>query len=292
MARRRRKYKTRNDQIFTLMVLISLFISGGIGGAISSAATGGKFDLGIFVITFLIVLVVLMTIVTILSLPSVKGKIGERRVAKRLNKLANKYDGKVINDVIIPGDNNKTSQIDHILIAPQGIYVVETKNYAGRVYGNDNDEQWTQVLAYGHTKNKLYSPVKQNMTHIYRLKALIDRKVRLESVVVFVNGNTAYINSEYVYSLRDLKHLIQDEDEKILLHNDVEDIYKRVMEYKNNPIATTKEHVKSIKAAKNGLDNNICPRCGGKLVLRTSKKDGSQFYGCENFPKCKFIKKN
>lgn len=35
-----------------------------------------------------------------------------------------------------------------------------------------------------------------------------------------------------------------------------------------------------------------CPKCGGKLILRTAKRGdyaGSQFYGCENYPKCKFI---
>ena len=37
------------------------------------------------------------------------------------------------------------------------------------------------------------------------------------------------------------------------------------------------------------IDNNICPRCGGKLVLRNGKY--GDFYGCENYPKCKFIKK-
>jgi DNA topoisomerase-1 len=30
-----------------------------------------------------------------------------------------------------------------------------------------------------------------------------------------------------------------------------------------------------------------CPKCGGELVERKSKK-GRTFYGCGNFPKCKF----
>lgn len=35
-----------------------------------------------------------------------------------------------------------------------------------------------------------------------------------------------------------------------------------------------------------------CPRCGNELVLRTAKKGnnaGNQFYGCSNFPKCRYI---
>ena len=37
------------------------------------------------------------------------------------------------------------------------------------------------------------------------------------------------------------------------------------------------------------IARNICPRCGGKLVLRYGKY--GQFYGCENYPNCKFVKK-
>lgn len=40
-------------------------------------------------------------------------------------------------------------------------------------------------------------------------------------------------------------------------------------------------------------DNLVCPRCGGQLILRTAKKGdnaGNQFYGCSNFPKCRYIK--
>lgn len=36
----------------------------------------------------------------------------------------------------------------------------------------------------------------------------------------------------------------------------------------------------------------ICPKCGKKLVLRTARRGanaGRQFYGCSNFPKCRFI---
>ena len=40
---------------------------------------------------------------------------------------------------------------------------------------------------------------------------------------------------------------------------------------------------------KKDYDNNTCPKCGGKLVERTSKY--GKFYGCSNYPKCKYIKK-
>ena len=32
-----------------------------------------------------------------------------------------------------------------------------------------------------------------------------------------------------------------------------------------------------------------CPNCGGELIKRTGKY--GEFYGCRNFPKCKYTKK-
>jgi restriction system protein len=40
-------------------------------------------------------------------------------------------------------------------------------------------------------------------------------------------------------------------------------------------------------------EDNICPKCGSKLVLRTAQKGpnpGQKFWGCSNFPKCRFVK--
>lgn len=223
------------------------------------------------------------------SLPSVKGKRGEKKVAKILNRLVSKYGGGVINDVIVEDDNGKTSQIDHVYVSLYGIFVIETKNYAGRIYGNDSQQNWTQVLAYGNEKHKLYNPVKQNATHIYRLKNAIKEDVEMTSIVVFVKSNIEYIDSDYVYTPRMLKKLITKEDEPVLSDEVVDRVFQAIYQYKENPIQTTKEHVKEIKQMKNDVNNNICPRCGGNLVLR--KGTSGDFYGCSNYPKCKFTKK-
>lgn len=34
--------------------------------------------------------------------------------------------------------------------------------------------------------------------------------------------------------------------------------------------------------------NPSCPKCNSKLVRRTAKKTGKEFWGCENFPKCRY----
>ena len=106
----------------------------------------------------------------LIHLPIVKGKIGEHKVSRLINKLMDE-DDKIINNYVMENAvSSKSHQIDHILISSKGIFVIESKNYAGRIYGKDSQREWTQVLNYGKVKNKFYSPVKQNETHIFSIK--------------------------------------------------------------------------------------------------------------------------
>ena len=233
----------------------------------------------------------LAILIGILNLPSVKGKRGERKIASLLESLAANKEAYVINDVIVATDDGNTSQIDHVLFARGGIFVIETKNYSGRIYGSDNQLQWTQVLAYGKTKNKFYNPVKQNQTHIYRLKEILGKQFPFISCVVFLRADISYSESNYLFTPRQLKYFLKQEAFKEKISNDdVVDAYNKIKEYKDKPVQTTKEHVKEIKQTQKDIKKLICPRCGGQLILRHSN-DGHMFYGCSNYPKCTFTKK-
>jgi hypothetical protein len=107
---------------------------------------------------------IIIIIAIILSHPKIKGLIGERRVRKQLSKLPTE-NYKILNDLIIKG-RKVTSQIDHIVISPYGIFVIETKNYKGWIHGSEDSEYWTQTF-YKY-KTKFRNPIKQNWGHIYK----------------------------------------------------------------------------------------------------------------------------
>lgn len=286
MARRKKKL-TRQQTWFALFFILALFVSFGLSAIVANA--GGKFSGTSFAVTVIITFAVFGIGYVILSLPAVKGRIGEARVNRILKGLSKKYGGHFIHDVIVKGEDDKTSQIDHVYVCSKGVFVIETKNYAGRIYGNQNQKQWTQVLAYGHSKNKLYNPVMQNYTHIRRLNEALPEQVDMVSVVVFVRGSIDFIDSDGVYTLRGLKQVVRDGSASYT-EEKVQAIATAIQAYKDNPVSTTKEHVQHIKETQQAIKEGICPRCGGKLTLRTSKKDGRQFYGCSNYPNCKFTK--
>ena len=276
---RRKKKKNEFAQFMKVTILI-VFLLSALGMTINPAT---------FVGVFIFVCVVALLFV-FLSTPFMKGKIGEWYVSLVLKALSKKHDCKVINDVIIISEG-KSSQIDHILINKSGVYVIETKNYSGRIYGRGFDKQWTQVLAYGKVKKKLYSPLFQNKVHIYRLKEILGIDENIFSLVVFVKGNIGYIESDEVYTpMLMYKHICEHIEDIKLSDEDIDNIYNKIIEFKTNPMMTVKEHVEEIKETRRDIAENICPHCKTPLILRTSRY-GTQFYGCSNYPNCKFTKK-
>ena len=73
-----------------------------------------------------------------------KGKRGEKRIHNILSQLPDEYF--VLDDVVLKTQKG-TTQIDHVVVSKYGIFAVETKNYSGEIYGDDNRQQWTQIIA-------------------------------------------------------------------------------------------------------------------------------------------------
>ena len=118
----------------------------------------------LLIIAFVAVFVALLRL-----LPS-KGEMGEKRVAGILSRLPrDKYQ--IMNDLLIHHANGHTSQIDHVVVSEYGIFVIETKNYSGWIYGGANSEYWTQNI-YGK-KYQLYNPIQQNQGHVRALRRIL-----------------------------------------------------------------------------------------------------------------------
>ena len=110
-----------------------------------------------------------------------KGAIGERKVNKILNNLSEEYI--TITDLLLKTEKG-TTQIDHVVVSYKGIFVIETKNYEGWIFGSDNQKYWTQVLY--KNKYKFYNPVWQNKGHINAIKKILNRyDIPIYSIIVF-----------------------------------------------------------------------------------------------------------
>jgi hypothetical protein len=119
-----------------------------------------------------------------------KGEYGELIIAGVLSKLPIHY--KVMNNVLLEYEPNIYSQMDHLVISSFGIFVIESKNYSGYIFGKAQDNDWSQVL-YGKNNEKktfhMPNPIKQNISHIKALQKVLTKfPIFYHNIVVFT-GN-------------------------------------------------------------------------------------------------------
>jgi restriction system protein len=246
--------------------------------------------------------VALIIFFKILRTPFIKGKLGEFFVKLILDLKLNKSQYKIMHNITLPtGDG--TTQIDHIIVSPYGVFVIETKNMKGWIFGSEEQATWTQTL-YKHT-TKFQNPLRQNYKHTKTIESslTLDPEV-VFSIVVFVGNSTFKTdmpdNVTYAGGVVDY---INTFSEIIIEEEKIDWIVTMIQnEQFQNSRKTDKAHVEHIKKII-GQDKQInqvitsvdwiCPKCNSALIERTAKRGqnkGNTFLGCSNFPKCRFTK--
>lgn len=111
-----------------------------------------------------------------------KGELGEYKIDIQLEQLPTDY--RFISDILIRTKKGLT-QIDHVIVTPVGIFVIETKNYLGKIYGKQFDKDWTQYN--NGQKTYFYNPIKQNYGHVMALMELLKAHstVGIQSIISF-----------------------------------------------------------------------------------------------------------
>lgn len=91
-----------------------------------------------------------------------------------------------LNGITLPRANGGSTQIDHVIVSVYGIFVIETKNYKGWIYGSEKQKQWTQVFPNG-SKFKFQNPIRQNYLHIKTLADLLGLELSyFHSMIAFI----------------------------------------------------------------------------------------------------------
>lgn len=102
-----------------------------------------------------------------------KGAHGEYLTSNELKDI--NPSGLFLFNAYLPKNNDETTELDVILIHQSGIYVFESKNYSGWIFGTETQREWTQTLnSEGKIiKNHFLNPIMQNELHIKWLKSLL-----------------------------------------------------------------------------------------------------------------------
>lgn len=104
-----------------------------------------------------------------------------------------------------------------------------------------------------------------------------DLKVHVENHIVVNRYNLNYAISQYRHAILNSSqvHWIVNAIEKHYTIADKQEIKRHKYNVHNRQYR-----------AKTSIKQGVCPQCGGQLVLRQGRY--GSFYGCSNYPKCKF----
>ena len=242
--------------------------------------------------------------ISILEAPFMKGVMGEFKVNLAAKFLLDKSKYTLFKNVTLPTENGST-QIDHVIVSKYGIFVIETKNMKGWIFGSEKQKTWTQNI-YRHT-SKFQNPLHQNYKHTQTLQAVLNiEPSTIFSIIVFVGDSTfkTVMPDNVVYAGGYIRY-IKNKTQAVLTESEVKDICAQISTGRLKPsLKTHRDHVKHVKtivAEKQRpievnpvLENavNSCPKCGESMVLRTATRGnnkGNQFWGCSGYPKCRKI---
>ena len=246
-----------------------------------------------------------------------KGSQGEYLIWDSLQQLPG-YKKFLLN-CYLPKRNGESTEVDLILLHESGIYVFESKNYSGWIFGTETQQYWTQSLPgrYGQAhKVKFFNPILQNQAHLKWLGEYLGIDSHFfYSCIVFgdectLKDITLTSGRHYVTNRSNLFAAISSHIQLSITKlspEQIDSLYAKLFPLTQVDAEQRAQHIKEVKeiqhkqevaaqapvASAQGSQDGICPLCGGRLVLRTATRGanaGNKFWGCSNFPKCRYIK--
>ena len=235
-----------------------------------------------------------------------KGGLGEKFVGAINWAL---LDGKVyrqLNNITLELEDGSTTQIDHVVVSIYGMFVIETKNISGWIYGSKKDRTWTKKIKGGKTY-QFPNPLRQNYRHQCALIEFLslrlpdiglckdDIDTRIFSNIFFGPDAEVKTPDKLPDGVCGSIRFIKSKSAVVFADLEVEQMYEVIRDGKLpsgivSGIGTHKKHLESLNERHNRIAGDPCPRCGEALVTRSRKKDGTEFVGCSGFPSCRYTK--
>jgi hypothetical protein len=159
---------------------------------------------------------------------------GEKQVAQLLSSKLND-DYYILNDLYLRGGGG---DIDHIVLGPNGVFVLETKNWSGNI--SCNGDEWQRA----GKRNFSGSPSRQVKRNATKIKQMINNNPTLrtlgiwvEGIVVFTNNHASlHVNNPTVpiLTISNLPHHITDyRSARTVSREQLEAIGKEIVKQKN-----------------------------------------------------------
>lgn len=260
-------------------------------------------------------LLALLLIATLLKTAWFKGMVGEWFINLCIRLFLDKREYRLLKDVTLPTPQGST-QIDHVIVSRFGLFVIETKNMKGWIFGNPTHKSWTQQIY--RRKHSFQNPLHQNHLHMMTLKSLLGLSDnQLHSIIFFIGDCTFKTPMPQNVMNRGLIRYVKGITTPVLAESEVAHVVDTIQQGRLAANwQTHRQHVAQLKARHGeaptkpmpasvpsahhpapptaiypaNLQSPMCPRCGNPMVLRTAGRGdnkGKPFWGCREFPTCR-----
>ncbi|QNF29649.1 nuclease-related domain-containing protein [Metabacillus elymi] len=224
--------------------------------------------------------------------PTRIGDIGEYKINIQLDQIPK--DCRYLSDILVPNSKSKSgySQIDHVVLTPYAVFVIETKNYQGTIYGGKDRKTWSV-----NGKFNMLNPFHQNYGHISALKAIVPiENTNIVSMVSFTKRCTFKVDLELrkiqsknliVYDIelfefinRKLNVLKLQNGSPVYSENDIVQMYQKVERANIRDSEVRERHVRLLKSnatkeTSNGVQKKTsldkCKVCGTVVPLKVKE---------------------
>ena len=251
---------------------------------------------------------------------------GEKQLEAKLFACYKRgFKGYFLYNLYVPKSDGTTTEVDAVYITAKGIFVFESKDYSGWIFGSDTQKQWMQTFKNGK-KQPFPNPVWQNDTHIKCLGEFLKWKIPFFSFVVFSDNceikkmsvvkSQAKVIQQYqlvqavINTFNAAPDIFNDEQMKTLL---------RTLKPLTQKTAAEKDvHVANVQNRHNANENTraaqpiyvasapvpapqpaqteqspVCPLCGKALQERVAQNGdhaGQTYEVCTDYPNCTYAK--
>lgn len=204
----------------------------------------------------MLVSILILSVLYFFKSPWFKGFAGEMLVHISVKIHLNKDKYHILRNVTLPTADG-TTQIDHIIVSEYGVFVIETKNMKGWIFGGARQKTWTQKI-FKYTK-KFQNPLHQNYKHVETLRSVLElNDQQIFSVVAFVGSSTFKTDMpENVINGPALIKYIKSKNQHVLFDADVQMILSKIeAERLVSSRKTTKAHIEHVKQIVEEKQNN------------------------------------
>lgn len=224
-----------------------------------------------------------------------KGFVGEAMGSLAAALFLDSRVYRSVNNVTLETSNG-TVQVDHVIVSRFGVFVIETKNYQGWIFGTVNQAEWTQSLPGGR-KFKFQNPLRQNYRHIKALSEFLGLpEEKFHSVVMFWGESQFKTPMPPNVLSKGYATYIKSKAAVLFSDTEVEELVKALQSGRMptgllQGLETRRVHLESLKERHSSTTQ--CPKCGAALaerVVKSGARAGQRFLGCTAFPKCRFTR--